>query len=217
MLLSFINYRVILQPPPTQLGFGIRLFRYPISFTYSLFSSILNFIFRILRIQFPTFTSIWRPSSGRAHLPHDPASVVDRWVRQLEEETGANRSARYDFGSYSTGAEAGPGPSTLSRRNEANGEGVRLPDFYLGSYEEALRVCQQEAKILCCVLVSEEHDDVPEFKRWAKHFVESNALIESNRTTLIDPEFNSLLKSNNFLVWGGDVRDRDAYQGSSRQ
>lgn len=94
--------------------------------------------------------------------------MVDRWVRQLEDETGANRRARYDSSSYSTGAEAGPGPSTLSRRNEAAGEGIRLPEFYLGSYEEALRVCQQEARILCCILVSEEHDDVPEFKRYTE-------------------------------------------------
>ena len=48
-------------------------------------------------------------------------------------------------------------------------------------------------------------------------YIEISTLIESNRTTLIDPEFNSLLKSNNFLVWGGDVRDRDAYQGSPNQ
>lgn len=41
-----------------------------------------------------------------------------------------------------------------------------LPDFTLGSYDEALRTCQKEARIGCIILVSEEHDDVTEFKRW---------------------------------------------------
>jgi FAS-associated factor 2 len=40
-----------------------------------------------------------------------------------------------------------------------------LPDFTLGSYEEVLRLCQREAKVACVILVSEEHDDVTEFKR----------------------------------------------------
>ena len=41
-----------------------------------------------------------------------------------------------------------------------------LPDFMLGSYEEMLRVCKKDARIGCVVLVSEEHDDVSEFKRY---------------------------------------------------
>ena len=91
-------------------------------------------------------------------------------IRELEEETGGIRESRLgdlDMGS-STGAEvqAGPGPSTLSRRNEAARAHRRLiPEFYLGSYEEVLRVAQREYRLLCVVLVSNEHDDVPEFKR----------------------------------------------------
>lgn len=33
------------------------------------------------------------------------------------------------------------------------------------------------------------------------------------RTTLTDSEFNEILKNNDFLVWGGDVRDYEASQG----
>lgn len=35
------------------------------------------------------------------------------------------------------------------------------------------------------------------------------------RTTLVDSELNKLLKDNNFIVWGGDVRDYEASQGMS--
>ena len=34
------------------------------------------------------------------------------------------------------------------------------------------------------------------------------------RTTLVDPGFNKILRTNDFMVWGGDVRDYEAYQGN---
>ena len=33
------------------------------------------------------------------------------------------------------------------------------------------------------------------------------------RSTLLDPEFNKILKDNHFLVWGGDIRDYEGSQG----
>jgi FAS-associated factor 2 len=51
------------------------------------------------------------------------------------------------------------------RELEAEVGGRRLPEFYLGSYEDALSVARRELRIMCVVLVSEEHDDVPVFKR----------------------------------------------------
>jgi len=50
------------------------------------------------------------------------------------------------------------------------------------------------------VLLSSEHDDVPEFKR----------------DTLTDPEFVSLLNDAEVLVWAGDVRNPDAYQAAHK-
>lgn len=75
-----------------------------------------------------------------------------------------------------------------------------LPDFFLGSYEEALQTCQREAKIGCIVLVSNEHDDVAEFKR----------------NTLTDPILVDLMHTNDFLVWGGDVRDREGWSAAQK-
>lgn len=126
------------------------------------------------------YFATWLPTSRR-YLANDPASVADRWVRELEEETGAIRESRLGdvvgasgvmheskvVGvSSSTETQAGPGPSTLSRRNE-NYKAYRqlIPEFYLGSYEDALDEAQREAKLMCVILVSEEHDDVAEFKR----------------------------------------------------
>lgn len=148
----------------------LSLLAYPLH----LISSIFRFVFGILRIPIPQlrFASLnfYRPlPSG----PSDPRSVTDRWVRALEEETGAVCISR--AGVTAAGASSGTdaGPSSLTSRagvatdgGEVFDEGRKLlPDFTLGSYEEILRLCQREAKIACVILVSEEHDDVTEFKR----------------------------------------------------
>ena len=93
-----------------------------------------------------------------------------------------------------SGAEAGP--STASRSGLSQAEKV-LPDFMFGTYEAFLRACEREMKIGLVVLVSEEHSDVPEFKR----------------TTLTDPTFVDMTYDNNILAWGGDVRTKEAWSG----
>lgn len=137
-----------------------RLLFYPLSASVSIISRVY------------VYFSSWG-STSRRHLASDPASVADRWVRELEEETGAIRESRlsdYDDSTASSSgaqAKAGPGPSTLSRRNESSrAYRKQLPEFYLGGYESALQEAQRDAKLLLAVIVSEEHDDVPEFKRW---------------------------------------------------
>lgn len=118
--------------------------------------------------------------------------MADRWVRQLEEETGAVRGGRIESGGVATGAEAGPGPSTLSRRNEGlNDDNKRLPEFFLGSYEEALRITQTEAKVLCVVLVSEEHDDVVQFKRLVQSSRHLGTTVTNKSADLLLPTLNS--------------------------
>ena len=144
-------------------------------------------------------------------------------MRALEDETGAVCYSR--AGASTTGASSATdaGPSTLTTRAGAgaNGEsfeeGVKkLPDFTLGSYEDILRIAQRENRIACVVLVSEEHDDVAEFKRRASVLLCAYNHIQLNitdRSTLTNTAFVQLLHDNNIVVWGGDVRDKDAWSG----
>lgn len=140
------------------LGSLVRILLYPLS-------TSIHAVQRLL-----VYLASWLPGSSRRHVAVDAASVADRWVRELEDETGGIRESRLgDLDVLATGADvqAGPGPSTLSRRNEAARAHRRLiPEFYLGSYEDALKIAQREYRLLCVVLVSEEHDDVLEFKRY---------------------------------------------------
>jgi FAS-associated factor 2 len=73
-------------------------------------------------------------------------------------------------------------------------------------------MCQRDAKIACIVLVSEEHDDVAEFKRYVRWFW-NVLLLNSCSSTLTDAAFVKSLYDNGIVVWGGDVRDQDAWSG----
>ncbi|KAM5543848.1 hypothetical protein V8D89_002465 [Ganoderma adspersum] len=179
---------------------------------YPLFG-LLRFIFRALRIPLPNFglfTFSYRPlGPGGSREARDPKSVAARWVRALEEETGAVCLGRRNSQGNGHGVASGvAGPSTLTPRGNtwevgSNGsvDGDKLlPDFFLGAYEEFARTCQRELKVGCVVIVSDEHDNDAEFKR----------------STLTDPSFLRAIQENEILVWGGDIRDREAWSASQK-
>ncbi|EKM74991.1 hypothetical protein AGABI1DRAFT_88082 [Agaricus bisporus var. burnettii JB137-S8] len=167
-------------------------------------SSVVRFIFGILRIPVPQFrfTSLnfYRPQ------PRRRAGGPDKWVRELEEELGAvciGRTKTPRVSTSTTGMQAGP--SRVSARNAQSddclAEGKKLlPDFIISSYDQFLRTCQREFKIGCVILLTEEHDDTPEFKR----------------ATLTNSDFVKALYNNDILAWGGDVRDLEAWNGSEK-
>ncbi|KAJ3569148.1 hypothetical protein NP233_g5243 [Leucocoprinus birnbaumii] len=176
-----------------------------IAFPLHILSSVFRFIFNILRIPVPQFRfstlNFYRPLRPRPSHRGGP----DKWVTELEEELGAVciGKLRGPRGSASTSAvEAGP--SRLTARNTQSDDpaegGKLLPDFKICGYEEFLRTCQRELKVGCVILVTEEHDDTPEFKR----------------ATLTNPDFVKALYNNNILVWGGDVRDIEAWNASEK-
>ncbi|KAG8688050.1 hypothetical protein FRC11_006167 [Ceratobasidium sp. 423] len=187
----------------SQLGLNLfRVLAYPFSVTISLFTFVLRIVgfpLRLIGVPLPrlppisligalTFFNRVRRSSSDID---DPRTAAMRWVRQLEEETGAVSIGRAK--ELEKGAEEDEG-----KGKESPNTGRVLPNFYIGSYEEALRIAQRELRVLCVILVSEEHDDVAQFKR----------------NVLANGEVVNTLTENNFIVWGGDVRDREAYQAS---
>lgn len=133
----------------------------------------------------------------------DAKVTSERWVRALEEETGCIGISRTQVPEgESSGVASGSGSITTRRTDGGEAQTRVIPDFFIGSYESFVRALakEDEARVGCVVLVSEEHDDVAEFKR----------------STLTDPEFVRLMKDNDFLVWGGDIRDRDPWSGKWR-
>jgi len=146
-----------------------------LTFPFSVLSSIFRFVFGVLHIPLPrsfatlNFLTPRGPPATHRQLPEDPKNVTDRWVRALEEETGAvciNRSGNETAATGVAGpSTASVSASTLRSRGDGPTTGPVLPDFFLGSYEEAMRTCQRQLKIGCIILVSDEHQDAAEFKR----------------------------------------------------
>ncbi|KAI0290930.1 hypothetical protein B0F90DRAFT_1651679 [Multifurca ochricompacta] len=174
-----------------------------LTFPFHVLASIIRFIFHTLRIPIPhvPFSSLnfYRPLIPRPSSRSDPYAVSDRWIRSLEEETGAHCLSRASLVPHA-------GPSTPQSQNSnlrsrvSTGSPRLLPDFTLGSYDEILRLCQSDIRIGCVILVSSEHDDVPDFKR----------------NTLTDPTLVDLLHKHEFIVWGGDVREREAWSAAQK-
>lgn len=195
---------------PVNVGLNLlSLFTSPLTTTLNILSSFFHFIFRVLRIPFPRLNILnislpgGTPRHGRTRrgsYSDDPADVAERWVRELEEETGAlciSKARALEVHEANASLDE-PGPSNrVIQRHPAKRK--TLPDFFIGGYDAALRLAQQEARVLCVVLTCEEHDDVPPFRR----------------DVLTDPELVRVLADNNIIVWGGDVRDRDGYQGTA--
>ena len=185
-------------PPPSLLG----VLAYP----FQVLGSLFRFIFGILHIPLPPFLSLntlsRRTPSNRGTgtgSRRDPKSQARIWIRELEEEIGAvtiaSRSSAVDN-------SAAAGSSSGARRRApvpTDSSGPKyLPNFLESSYEDALRTAQSTARVLCVVLVSSEHDDDPKFKR----------------STLTSSHFLEMLEENDFLVWGGDVKQPDAHSAS---
>lgn len=173
---SLIQGKRIARPHPNRQTGIIAFLAYP----FQLLSSLFRFVFGILRIPVPRlpFLSL-NFLTPRRHSPRAPTGNgrggPDLWVRELEEETGAV-CLSHARSMVSTGVSSSvnvAGPSALSYRADAQGvslvdgyDGKLLPDFTLGSYEDTLRKLQKELRIGCVILVSEEHDDDAEFKKY---------------------------------------------------
>ena len=123
--------------------------------------------------------NFYRSTTRQFREPSSRGAGPDRWLRELEEETGAisigrlkqqqPRGTTSSFNATTTTTEPGQSSSSLTSRrmNGQIDDGRKLlPDFTISTYEEMLKLCQREMKIGCVILVSEEHDDVLEFKRY---------------------------------------------------
>lgn len=193
-----------------------------LSFPFSLIGGILQFIFRLLRFPFGSGPTL-RPGTGGNRgigglglgfgggrgIVEDPATVAERFVRELEDETGAltvSHSAASDEDEKAGSSSASKAPDTTKR----------LPDFFIGSYEQALKAAETDLKVLCVIVLSSEHDDVPEFRRYVELWPQTTIMRLSNnyRTVLTDPDFVKVLTDNDIIVWAGDIRYRDAYQST---
>lgn len=154
-------------------------------FPFTLITNILQFIFRILRFPFASiFPYLFRPIGpalrgprgplgGRGALTEDPTATADRFIRELEDETGAMTISH----ASAAAIEVMEGVADSSKSaGKAVATGRLLPDFFIGSYEQALKIAEKELRVLCAIILNSEHDDAPEFRRLGPTLWEYNVL-----------------------------------------
>ncbi|KAH8926296.1 hypothetical protein BT69DRAFT_1278953 [Atractiella rhizophila] len=170
-----------------------------ITLPISLIASLLSFITRILHLRslFP-YLGILRPRNPFSLTPRStlsPAAAAEHYIRFLEETTGHLHPESTPVGT-GTGV-FGEGGSGLVQR-KTGGTSKMLPEFLRCGYSEALQAAKDELKILMVVLSSAEHEDDEGFRK----------------TVLTDQNLRRTISENDILVWGGDIKYRDAFQAS---
>ncbi|KAK9453836.1 hypothetical protein V1511DRAFT_44868 [Dipodascopsis uninucleata] len=68
--------------------------------------------------------------------------------------------------------------------------------FFEGGYTQALDAAKKELRFLLIILQSDEHDDTSRF----------------NRNILTNPDIVRYVREKDMIVWGGNVRESEAYQ-----
>lgn len=183
--------------PVQALALPLAILAYPAALLYNLGAAIVVFLARLFRLR-PSSTASFRPrnpfaGAARPRTTVSPAAAAENFVRSVERVTALSRR-QSATGSASASASSSSG---LTSRHRARGStGPRIPDLYIGSYDEALRFARDEMRILMVVLTSEEHERDERFKR----------------EVLVSEVVNDLVDEERIVVWGGDVSDRDAYQ-----
>ncbi|KAI9034634.1 ubiquitin-related domain-containing protein, partial [Hyaloraphidium curvatum] len=76
--------------------------------------------------------------------------------------------------------------------------GRQHPEFFQGTYNQALDAAKRDLKYFLAVLQSEEHDDTEAF----------------TRQVLCSERVCTFLRENNFVIWGGNIKESEAFQVS---
>ncbi|KAK9242766.1 hypothetical protein V1506DRAFT_464189 [Lipomyces tetrasporus] len=102
---------------------------------------------------------------------------------------GAARSERRSINPRDTAARF------IRDFEEEVGQSDVLP-FFEGGYTQALDQARRELRFLIVLLQSDEHDDTAKF----------------NKEVLANPDVAKFLKEHDIILWGGNVRESEAYQ-----
>jgi FAS-associated factor 2 len=218
-----------------------------LSLPFSLLASLLRLVLQVLRLPVPRLLLPGRMGAPNFYRPlqpqdRDPKTAAERFVRMLEEETGAlrpssqtsgastSRPEPYAYGSYTSNTVGG-----LTHRNGAAGssssDGPKsLPDFTLAAYDSFLTTLASTShpRIGLVVLTSSEHDDHAAFVHDTLTDPSLLALLEGKipnpHASFVNDHdghghdeaatSGSDVAGEKILVWGGDVRSRDAHAAS---
>ncbi|BGP19349.1 hypothetical protein JCM10213_006855 [Rhodosporidiobolus nylandii] len=186
------------------LAVPITILSYPAALLYNIGTVLLTLLARLFHLR-PSATASFRPRNpftalSRPRTILSPVAASEAWIRSVEaaSELACPSLSQSNAIGEASGVQVGSSSGLSARRTQQQArEGERrLPAFFVGGYEAALKKAKDEMRLLMVVLSSEEHELDRAFKR----------------DILSDPALVKELEEENVLVWGGDVGERDAFQ-----
>lgn len=147
------------------------------------------------------------PNSNYHHTHnYDPVDKANKFIRSLEDNlppisvtsststvndaTTSNRNANITSSNASNNISTGTG--NVTNQNVSH----RLPPFYQGSYTQALYMATKRGKFLFVYLTNSELDG-------------TSSMFNK---VITNPNFISLFKNPNIIIWGGDLTNPESYQ-----
>ncbi|KAK0524452.1 UBX domain-containing protein 10 [Tilletia horrida] len=174
------------QPQPNANNGGLvsiwNLLYQTITLPFSIAQSLLLFLLRLLRIRPPGAGGSSRHSG---HPSAGSRMTID--ARAAAEQY--IRELEQDLASSRAGGDGAEG----SARSRVP---ATYPPLFVGSYSQACQRAKEDLKVLAIILTSVDNPDSDTFRR---HTLTDSSLVE----TLSRPDF---------LVWAGDIREREAWQ-----
>ncbi|KAK0567952.1 UBX domain-containing protein 10 [Tilletia horrida] len=158
---------------------------------FSLAQGLLFFILRLLRIRPPGTGGAGGGSGFGLGTSRFHPSAGTRMT--IDARAAAERyiqELEQDLAGGATSSSAGESDSTQSRTS------LVYPPLFVGSYSQACQRAKEELKILAIILTSVDNPDSDTFRRH----------------TLTDSALSEVLSGPDFLVWAGDIREREAWQ-----
>ncbi|KAH6590320.1 hypothetical protein BASA61_005316 [Batrachochytrium salamandrivorans] len=159
----------IQRPEPTL----VALFTTPLQWGFKFIWSILTFTRKIIHVGLLPFLGLGPRSRRRAGST--PAGLRNSALAGRSTAESAAVRFKEDF---------------------AMQYGLKSPQFYSGTYTQALNFAKREIRYVLAVLQSDEHDDTAVFCR----------------ETLASETFINFVSERNLVVWGGNIQEAEAFK-----
>ncbi|KAE8256285.1 hypothetical protein A4X13_0g2734 [Tilletia indica] len=152
---------------------------------FSIAQGLLLFLLRLLRIRPGGGVGGSGGGSGSVSR-HHPSAGTRMTIDARAAAEQYIRDLEHDLAESTNGVESG----SQQQRSKT------YPPLFVGSYSQACQRAKDELKVLAIVLTSIDNPNSDIFRR----------------QTLTDPSLVEVLSRPEFLVWAGDIREREAWQ-----
>jgi FAS-associated factor 2 len=155
-------------------------------------------IYRIFIYIFFIIASLYKKiqkHSYKSLRSNDPTDIARRFIMRFDERIG-NKTKNVILEENETNEGLQNNIQTDNLLRESHLVEIERPDFLECAYSHALYILKKDVRWLLCYIESDENKESIDF----------------TNNVLINKDFLKFINDRNFLVWGGDISDSEAFQ-----